>query len=47
LARFSFFCIQGIGDINKNIIARGMTMGNVNLKKSMLAKKGKKISGFV
>jgi hypothetical protein len=47
LAHFAFFWIQDIADINKNIIARAMTMGIVNLKKSMLAKKRKKISGFV
>jgi hypothetical protein len=39
LGRFSFFYIQGIVDINKNIIARGMTTGIVSLKKSMSAKR--------
>jgi hypothetical protein len=42
LARFSFFFIQSIADINNNIIARGMTMGIVNLKKSMSAKRREK-----
>jgi hypothetical protein len=42
LACFSFFCIQDIADINKNIIARGMTMGIANLKKSMSAKRREK-----
>jgi hypothetical protein len=43
LAHFSFFCIQNIADINKNIIARAMTMGIVNLKKiDAEKKKGKR-----
>jgi hypothetical protein len=42
LARFSFFCIQDIVDINKNIIARGMNMGIANLKKLMSAKRREK-----
>jgi hypothetical protein len=39
LAHFSFFCIQDIADINKNIIARAMTMGIVNFKKIGVGKK--------
>jgi hypothetical protein len=39
LARFSFFCIQDIADINKNIIDRAMTMDIVNLKKIDAGKK--------
>jgi hypothetical protein len=46
LARFSFFCIHDIADINKNIIARAMGIVNFK-KKSMSAKKGAKLSDFI